>query len=839
MKKYLNFSQISLFVGIFLSSCLGSKFLEADQQLLTSQDTEGLDGFLEEDAELQFQQKKNSRFLILPFAHLAYIYQIGENGILFIPGYNKEKAIAKRDIIQKKFDEKIANTTKVKKKKKLREKKIRKIDRKKRKIKEGNQIMRWGEKLTIYDHNQTVITAQSIKQLLNSKGYFKASVEIDTSTYDSLSNVRKFGRNLRNGFSSITGDRDKYVDVKYYIEKGSRFYIDSIQYMFEDTTLQSIVFDKIEDAPLKKAFYSQENLTEERDFIYETAVNNGYFEFSKQYISFQLDTVQLGKDTIIVREIVRNPPNRDNHKVFYLDSIVFSSNADDLGGVRTTEEFKGITFNFGKDRYSKKILGWRIPLKQDDRYNRALTIETQRQLSFLDNFKFVNINYDTTGNKFIANIYTSPIEKYQTSSEFGLSTSQGANANVGNPGPFFNINLKNRNTFKALEIINIDAYAKLEDIRNAGENKSDADYTSIQYGGSIGVDFPQFLFPLGRFYKKKIGRFNPRTKLSLGLSYENRDLDYIRRTSNVSFSYNWQVKEKTRYTLTPTNFSFINSDNTDSFEEFLSELEEEGNSYANSFRSAFVNTTSFQLNRNIGGYAFWEDGGFIGTSIEHGGHFNPIFRSYFGENIEFYRFVKAGLDLRKIEKVSRRLNLAYKLNVGISYPYGTNNSLPYEKLLFAGGSSSIRAWSPRRLGPGSYSGDTLILRGDYRVVDLTLERSGELLIESSVELRRDLFGFIDGAIFLDAGNVWLLRGTIKPDNEGDDGRFRWNKFMDEMALGTGVGLRFDLSFLVFRVDLGLKLFDPAQEIGNRFVGDEIIRNFNENSEINIGIGYPF
>lgn len=822
-------------MGIFLSSCLGSKFLEDDQQILSSQKTRGLTGRLQEDSEILYQQSKNTRFFGLPLTHLAYIYKAGENGVLFVPGYDKQKAIAKRDSIAKKFDRKIAKTDNEKRQKNLREKKIRKIDRKKKKVKEGNLTMRWGEKLAIYDHNKSRVTAENIKQLLHSRGYFNAVVKIDTLGYDSLNGLAKFGRKIRNGPRKGT---NKYVDVNYYVEKGSQYYIDSIQYIFEDTVLHSLIKSK-KSAPLKKEFYNQKRLTEERDFIYENAVNNGYYEFSKQYISFQLDSVQLGKDTLIIREIVRNPPKKDQHKIFYLDSIIFTSNADELQTPRTTEEFRDVTFNFGRDRYSKKILEWRIPLKQDDRYSRASTIETQRQLSYLDNFKLVNIIYDTTGGKFIANIYTSPFEKYQTSSEFGLSTTQGSGATQGNPGPFFNVNLKNRNTFNALEIINIDAYAKLQDIKNVDE-QSTADYTSIQYGGSVGVDFPQFLFPLGRFYKKKMGQFNPRTKLTVGLKYENRDLEYIKRTSSIGFSYAWQVKDKTRYTLTPVKLSLINSDNTTAFEEFLDETREDGNSYANSFLSAFVNTTSFQLNKNIGEYTFGQDGGFISASIEFGGHFNGLFRSSFGENLEYYQFSKANLDLRKIETISRKLNLAYRLNLGVAIPNGANKSLPYDEYLFAGGGSSVRAWKPRRLGPGAYSGEDIVLDGRYRIINDVKERiGGEVLIESSIELRRDLLGFVDGAIFLDAGNIWLLEGTINPDEDGDDGQFRWDQFMDEMALGAGVGLRFDFSFLVFRVDLGMKLFDPAQKKGDRFVGDEIFRNFMPNSEINIGIGYPF
>ena len=146
------------------------------------------------------------------------------------------------------------------------------------------------------------------------------------------------------------------------------------------------------------------------------------------------------------------------------------------------------------------------------------------------------------------------------------------------------------------------------------------------------------------------------------------------------------------------------------------------------------------------------------------------------------------------------------------------------------------------MGPGAFGVFEEENGSPTDFIDYSNEQRGELLIESSVEIRQDLVGFLEGAFFIDAGNIWTVRNSLVQANEdpdGDDGVFRFNEFMNEMAVGTGVGLRFDLQFLIFRVDLGMKLFDPAQKKGERFVGDEIFSNFSRNSEVNIGIGYPF
>jgi outer membrane protein assembly factor BamA len=794
---------------------------------------------MKDNAKGLYEKEKNSRIALgYPFAHLAHLHKLGENGWIF-PGYDQQKAIASRDSLVAKYDRKIAEADSDKKKLKYRNKKAKKYDKKNRKVKQGNQLMRWGEPLAIYNHASSRLTAEKIDQFLQGKGYFDARVRIDTTTYDSLNAVGKFGRDLRNWVSGWFGEKDRYVNLEYQIDLNSRYIIDSIQYHIEDTVLQALIFDNMEESPLKKGYYEQETLSKERDFIYNLAVNNGYYEFSKQYISFQIDSLQLGSDSLIVREVIKNPVGESNHKIFYLDSIVFISNASISETFnRTQEKYRDITFSFAKNKYSPKVLEWRIPLEQDDPYSRDLTIETQRQLSYLDNFKFININYDTTGNYFIANIFTSPFDKFQTSSEFGLSRTQGK------PGPFVNINLKNRNTFRTLEILSLDANAKLEDLLSIrGENTDfNGTYTSRQFGAEGAITFPQFLFPLGSYYKNKIGSFNPKTRLSLSFAFEDRVDEYRRQEYTARWSYSWQVKDQIKYSFTPLQLSLTDARTFGEFREFIDDLIEANNPYGLAFKPGIISTTAFQADLSIGDYAHGQDGGYIRFNTELGGDLlGSSINSFFGDSLETYQFAKIQVDLRKIERLTRNTNLAFRLNVGLAYPYGENRSLPYTKYLFAGGSSSIRAWRPRRLGPGAYG--KFIEQEDGIItdeIDYSNEQQGNLLIESSVELRQNLVGFLEGAVFIDAGNIWQVRESlVGEDADGDDGLFEINNFLSEMAVGTGVGLRFDLQFLIFRVDLGMKLIDPAQKPGERFVGDEFFSNFNRNTEINIGIGYPF
>lgn len=795
---------------------------------------------MEDDATGLFEQQANSRFLFgqLPFTHLAHLYKLGENGWIF-RGYSQQKAIAKRDATAAKYDRKIAETTKAKKKQKLRNKKAKKYDKKQRKVKQGNQVMRWGEPLAIYNHNSSYLSAKKISQYLNAKGYFEAEVVVDTTSYDSVGAVKQAGRKARDWVSGWFGEKDRYVNLQYNVTLNDRYFIDSIQYAIEDTVLQALIHENTKRAPLKKGYYDQETLIAERDFIYDLAVNNGYYNFSKQYISFGIDSIQLGTDTLIVKEIIKNPPGKPKHKIYYLDSVVFVTDASiSQTYLRREEKYKDISFFFGKNKYSKRVLEWRIPLEQDDPYSRDLTIETQRQLSYLDNFKFININYDTTGNYFVANIFTSPFDKYQTSSEFGLSRTQGR------PGPFVNVNLKNRNTFRTLEILSLDANAKLEDLRSVRENADfDGNYTSRQFGAEFALTFPQFLFPIGSYYKNRMGRYNPKTRFSFGFSFEDRVNEYRRAIYRGRLAYSWQIRDQVKYTLTPLELNVTNAAITGGeFQSFLDSLSTQNNPFALAFESAVITSIGLQFDISLGDYANGNAGSFVRINTELGGNLIDVVGSnFFGRDLQTFKYAKAQVDLRNIRRLTRRVNLATRLNVGLAYPYGDNQALPYEKYFFAGGSSSIRAWKPRRLGPGAFGLFELDSEGNPTdEVNFNNEQRGELIIESSIELRQDLVGFLEGALFIDAGNIWLVRNSLAGvDADGDDGIFRLNQFVEDFAVGTGVGLRFDLQFLVFRVDLGMKLIDPAQKRGKRFVGREIFTNFNRNAEVNIGIGYPF
>jgi outer membrane protein assembly factor BamA len=210
------------------------------------------------------------------------------------------------------------------------------------------------------------------------------------------------------------------------------------------------------------------------------------------------------------------------------------------------------------------------------------------------------------------------------------------------------------------------------------------------------------------------------------------------------------------------------------------------------------------------------------------------------------------LDFRKNMVLNKHTVLAYRINSGIAYSYGDNKTLPYEKFFFAGGSNSVRAWRPRRLGTGTFPNRLAANPEADGLFDYRFEKPGEILLEGSVELRKKLFGFVNFAVFVDVGNVWnFSQAIIGPDSDLPEWaserstRFQTDQNLwNQWGVGTGFGLRFDFTFLVLRLDAGIKAYDPARPVGDRFVLDrfKFFRPFGTNREpviYNIGIGYPF
>ncbi len=785
---------------IALSSCLGTKQLKENEYLLYSQEINGNKTFDSDLLNDLLLQKPNGRVPLLPISIPVWSYQVGLNS------FDTAKVESKIDDLKAKYDEKIAdvddNMRKVVKLERKRDNKLQKLNRK---LEEGNFLMRRGEPPAIYDSLLAEDSKEQLRLHYFSEGFFNASVGYQTE---------------------IKGKR---LFQTFNINETQPYTLDSIFYTIPDSVVRDFVLQDTVNRKLKIGQrYQQDLFNNERDRIEDLLRNNGYFNFRKQYIEYNIDST-WAQNGIVTEIKISNPQGRRNHKYFELDSVIFITDADiGLAGDRDKFIFNDITYQYYDRKYNKRILDNRVLIRPNERYSSINTFNTQRQLFNLDLFKFANIVYDTTGNKMLASIYTSPLPKWQVSVETGVNVTQGL------PGPMTNFTIRNRNVLKTLGILELNGRFAVEGV--AGASTQESVYRSLEYGANLSLVLPGFAIPFGRQLSRIVGNTNPRTRLSTGFNYTNRP-EYNRNNINASFGYQWLTSKNHSFTVNLLDVSIINSQiKSGEFSDRLDELAAAGNNLLFSFRTSFSSNMNAQAIFNFNNYGNKETkSSLLRTYIESTGTFLNLYRNVIENDLGLFpfQFVKGQVEFRNHIPINRGTQFAWRVNSGLALTYGGSEVLPYEKYFFAGGSNSIRAWAPRRLGPGSF-----VFRGEDGRPDYRFEQPGELLLEASAELRQHLFSFVQGALFVDAGNVWYVKSEPV-----EGGRFNANDFISEIAIGSGIGLRMDFDFLVLRFDAGIKTYDPARDPGERWV----IRNLSwkrplgeKNQTVwNIAIGYPF
>lgn len=681
-----------------------------------------------------------------------------------------------------------------------------------KKLEFGNTLMRTGNPVVILDSSKTETTVENLKRYLANHGFFDSEVDFEVET------------------------EDKKAFVNYLVTEKSLYLLDSVYTRSENQAITKLLDQSAKNSFIKKGDpYNQDNITQERNRIEDLLKNNGFFMFSKSYINYIAYKDSTTK-TIKLEQLIQKPTFSDNHEIYTIDSVTFRINppSNEFADRRVQEDYRNINFSFYRDNYSSKVLASRIFFRPGQAYSRVSAIETQRQLSNLDLFRFVNIAFDTVGTSLTANIFTQPNQKFQLTNQIGMTVTEQL------PGPFFSTALRNRNFFRAGEILEFNFRAGLEGVASA---TGQGVYQSSELNAGMTLIFPRFLIPFAPGSLQKYGRYNPNTRVRLGYNYTNRP-EYTRNSFNSLLSYSWvTTNNKVIYTLNAADLSYIRTPNIqEEFLQILGNLQNDGNNLIWSFLPSFISSISGQTIINFNKYGNFNTNraSLLRLFAESGGTSLNFFdvQSNDEPDIEFanFQWLKAQVDFRRYYPVNQKQTFAYRFNFGWARPYGVSAGiLPYEKYFFAGGGTSIRAWQARRLGPGSSVPQT----GEGGEYDYTNEQPAEMIIETMLEYRRKLVGYFDMALFIDAGNSWMIGyDAARP---GAD--FRYDRFYQEIAVGAGFGLRMDFDFLVIRLDLATKAIDPSKPLGERWVFDNI--SFRSpfgvrgQTVLNFGIGYPF
>jgi len=686
---------------------------------------------------------------------------------------------------------------------KLKKKESNKLAHLNSTLEKGNWLMSsFGEPASILDTAAISYSSKQLSTYLSSKGYFRNNVH---------TKIDYLGRK---------------AFVAYKITEGPVYSFEEISYDIPDSIIYKLVTRNRNTRLINNEQYDETKLNEEREHIYKLLKNNGYFDFTRQYINFLVDTTGHNYKINITLQIAQ--PDKGEHIRFTLNKVVFipTVNPNDSTGLRSkdTIHYKGVEYCFSQKKYNYKILDGKIRLKEGSYFKQDSLQRTQQQLGSLDMYRFVNINMvKTDTSRLNMLIYTSPLKKYQITQEYGMNMVQGVI-----PGPFFNVNYKNRNIFGNYEMFDINARYGVEGQASVLDNKTKLQ--TIETGINASLTFPQFLIPTRiRFSAAK---YNPKSRVIVGYNSVERP-EYNRYGFRSQFQYIWQKGENSVFTFSPIDINVINSHiNLTAFTDYLNTLKSEGNKLYVSFLPSIVTNMNFSYTFSNTSIGKKTSSFYFRPSLEVGGLIPGLISKYVTKEtnnqlfgLQYYKYFRVQVDFRYYKPIDKKTTFAMRANVGYARPFGSSNStfvLPYEKYFFTGGANSNRAWPYRRLGPGSYQDPAY-----------TYEEPGNMILETSFEYRRKIYRFIEGAYFIDAGNIWTIKDATRPGSE-----FKYFKSVPEIAVGTGVGARLNFTFIIVRFDLAVRAWDPGNPIDNRFVLFEKKTLYNK-PVLNFSIGYPF
>ncbi|MFA8436951.1 MAG: BamA/TamA family outer membrane protein [Marinifilaceae bacterium] len=699
-------------------------------------------------------------------------------------------------------------------------------------------LRRIGEEPVIYEAFQTQRSVKQLQIYLRKKGYYNSIVKDSVIFRKKKAKVFYFveaGKPYR--YRNVY---DQASDLPFNFLspfQKEQEYVDSSQlkgYMVADSLERLIRVNDLVDSDV---------MNNERARITKMLKNKGYFNFSREYVHFMMDS-SLNKHQMDVFIGIRKASDARVEKKYRIRNTYVHTDYDPKMAMMSREDYgKGLDTLLYKDNYfiyrnklriKPEIILQANYIRDSVYYNLDNVERTYSRLQALLQYKFVNIKFEEIPAEdssrygvLDCHIQLTPLNRQSYSVEV-----EGTNSS-GNLGVAGNLNYQHKNLFGGAEIFDLKFTGALETQRSSEQK----DFNTMELGGEGKVSVPQFLLPFFRTEKFRKS-YNPKTSLSLSYNFQRRP-DYTRTIANVSFGYFWNSSKFKRHTFNPIELNFVDVLNLD--EGFINQI---NNLYIrNSFTDHVISTTRYSFvfnNQNVnraGSFRYlrfnFELAGnmlnafhkLTGRSeiedVNESGELEGTYFNFIG--IRYAQYVRSDIEFRYHHYINKANTMVYRLFFGAGLPYGNMDVLPFEKSYFAGGANGIRAWQVRSLGPGSYN-DTAEFPNN----------SADLKLEANLEYRFKLFWALEGALFLDAGNIWAL--SEKDDRVGAN--FHLNRFYKEIALGTGFGARVDLNFILFRLDLGLKVHDPSEPMGKRWVIGRNGFSFNDLT-YNIGIGYPF
>ncbi len=685
-----------------------------------------------------------------------------------------------------------------------------------------------GQAPVIYSQSLTDASVRQLRLALVNRGYLEAEVTADTMMMPA----------------------EKKIKVAYKINTGEPRRIAIIRHEIPDSAVRKLILaDSAQFSIHPGDRFDRDNLDSERALITQRLREHGYYSFNKEYITFYADTSEFNKDvdlTLTVRA-PRNSANKPqpadsttNHNIYYINKVYFvTSNSgynssSDIAG--DTVVYKDITVIYGKDHYLKPgILQQKCFITPGSLYRASDVDRTYEALARLGILKSINIELVPTGSENGRHELDAYILLARNKKQSVTFDVEGTNSE-GDFGFGLGATYQHRNLAKGSQLLTARLRMNYESLSGKFNGLINDRYT--EYAGEIGITFPKFEFPFASQSVKH--KLNVDTEFALSFNYQERP-EYTRIIAGAAWKYKWVNRNNTRrhnFDLIDINYVYLPESTLD----FLDQIAPDNPLLRYSYEDHFIMSMAYRYyytNKRIPSsllrkYTLQPRVYTLRASVETAGNLLYTISSlsnarkdngsYNVFGINYSQYVKGEVDYAITRNFNQRHSLAFHAGAGIGVPYGNSTVLPFEKRFYAGGANGVRGWGVRTLGPGSYDSRNSVT--DF------INQCGDIRLDLSLEYRSKLFWVIEGGVFVDAGNIWTIRNY---ENQ-PGGMFHLDTFWKQIAAAYGLGLRFDFTYFLLRLDLGMKAHNPA-------TGQErwpiVHPNWHRDATFHFAVGYPF
>lgn len=621
-------------------------------------------------------------------------------------------------------------------------------------------LKKFGQPPVIYDSAMARRTSEDLTLAMQNQGFMQAYVKHQT--------VKK----------------GKKLTQLFMVHPGHQYYLGQVNYDIQDSAIQAFLAKQESSSwTLKPGLkFTVSGLDAERKRITALLNDNGYYRFHKDFIQFKADTVRNGyfvdltMTLLPYRESNRAPEKP--HPQYTIRKVNFGSGTDEVLRLRP------------------KVLANNTIIEEGKPYSATDLQRTYNNYSRLQAVKYTNIRFEEAEDTLQLNCNI----QLSTNKPSTISFAPEGTNTAGDFGAAAALTYENRNLFRGSELFSIQLRGAFEAIRGL-EGYSNSNY--IEYGAESKLRFPRFMAPF--LSRNFLRNNNASSELSVTYNLQNRP-EFHRRVFSTAWRYRWSHINKNvsyKLDLIDLNYIYMPWISATFKTNYLDDSSNRNAILRYNYEDLFIMRIGFGVSYAIGSHAIRANIETAGNLLDLAAHSFDFKKNSEGQyqlfNIAFAQYIKADFDYTKAIRFDEDNTLVFHAGLGVAYPYGNSNILPFEKRYFSGGANSVRGWSVRRLGPGKF-------RGTDGKIDF-INQTGDMRLDLNMEYRTKLLWKLGAALFIDAGNIWTLRNY--PDQPG--GQFRFEDFYKEIAVSYGMGLRLNFDYFILRFDLGMKAINPVYD----------------------------